>query len=97
MSKKLIKVAVCCLVGTISLTGNGILSYAALEVPMVGVTVNMEQAANTQVAKNATSVVKSEYDNVAIAQVNSYVNVRDAASEEGQILGKIYNNSAATI
>lgn len=39
----------------------------------------------------------SEYANIAIAQVSNYVNVRDIPSEEGEVLGKLYNNSAATV
>ncbi|MBE6015004.1 MAG: hydrolase Nlp/P60 [Lachnospiraceae bacterium] len=39
----------------------------------------------------------SEYANLAIAQVNDYVNIRSTASEEGEILGKLYNNSAANV
>ncbi len=40
---------------------------------------------------------KSEYADIAIAQVDNYVNVRDAASEEGNVVGKLYNNSASTV
>ncbi len=40
---------------------------------------------------------KSEYEDIAIAQVDNYVNVRDAATEEGEVVGKLYNNSAATV
>lgn len=47
--------------------------------------------------ENETPVVKSEYADIAIAQVDNYVNVRDAASEEGEVLGKLYDNSAATV
>lgn len=39
----------------------------------------------------------SLYADIAIAQVNSYVNVRSEPSEESEILGKLYNNSAATV
>lgn len=49
------------------------------------------------VSENAAPVVKSEYDDIAIAQVTNYVNLRSEPSEEGEILGKLYNNSAATI
>lgn len=49
------------------------------------------------VSENETPVVKSEYDDIAIAQVTNYVNLRSEPSEEGEILGKLYNNSAATI
>ena len=37
------------------------------------------------------------YENVAISRVSDYVNVRSEASTKGQIVGKIYNNCAATI
>ncbi len=47
--------------------------------------------------ENETPVVKSEYADIAIAQVDNYVNVRSAASEEGEVLGKLYDNSAATV
>lgn len=52
---------------------------------------------DASVSENETPVVKSEYDDVAIAQVTNYVNLRSEPSEEGEILGKLYNNSAATI
>lgn len=50
-----------------------------------------------QVVQNETPVVKSEYDDIAIAQVDNYVNVRSTPSEEGEVVGKLYNNSAATV
>lgn len=52
---------------------------------------------DASVSENQTPVVKSEYDDIAIAQVTNYVNLRSEPSEEGEILGKLYNNSAATI
>lgn len=39
----------------------------------------------------------SAYASVAIAQVDAYVNIRDQASTGGNVVGKIYNNCAATI
>lgn len=36
------------------------------------------------------------FRNLVIAQVNNYVNVRSLPSEEGEILGKLYNNSVGT-
>lgn len=36
------------------------------------------------------------FRNLVIAQVNDYVNVRSLPSEEGEILGKLYNNSVGT-
>lgn len=49
---------------------------------------------------NAAVVEQSaqlEYAGVAIAQVDNYVNIRSTPSEEGEIVGKLYNNSAATV
>ena len=45
--------------------------------------------------KNPSS--SSAYDNVAVSQVSNYVNVRSEASTKGSVVGKIYNNCAATI
>ena len=37
--------------------------------------------------------VKEDYSNLVIADVNDYVNVRSIPSEEGEIVGKLYDNS----
>ena len=39
----------------------------------------------------------SPYENIAISQVNNYVNIRSEANTTSEVVGKIYNNSAATI
>lgn len=52
---------------------------------------------NEQVSENQTPVVQSEYADIAIAQVNNYVNVRQEPTTESEVVGKLYNNSAATI
>lgn len=56
---------------------------------------NSQQASEKQ--ENETPVVKSEYADIAIAQVDNYVNVRSTPGEDGEVLGKLYNNSAATV
>jgi len=43
------------------------------------------------------SVTASKYSSVAISQVNNYVNVRSEANTSSEIVGKMYNNCAATI
>lgn len=43
------------------------------------------------------SVTASTYSKVAISRVNNYVNVRTEANTSSEIVGKIYNNCAATI
>ena len=50
-----------------------------------------------QVSENEVPVVASEYADIAIAQVNNYVNVRAEANTDSEVLGKLYNNSAATV
>lgn len=42
-------------------------------------------------------VVESEFADVAIAQVNNYVNVRLEPNTESEILGKLYDDCAATV
>lgn len=54
-------------------------------------------AVQPDILEQNAPVVASEYADIAIAQVRSYVNVRSLPSEEGEILGKLYNNSAATV
>ena len=58
---------------------------------------NSDTVEEAKTEKNEVPEVKSEYDSIAIAQVSNYVNLRSEPSEEGEILGKLYNNSAATI
>lgn len=46
--------------------------------------------------KSAEDTEEEFYRNLVIAQVRKYVNVRSLPSEEGEILGKLYNNSVGT-
>lgn len=50
-----------------------------------------------EVAENEVPVTASEYTDIAIAQVNNYVNVRAMPNTESEILGKLYHNSAASV
>lgn len=43
------------------------------------------------------AAVQSSYDNVAVSRVSNYVNVRKEANTDSQVVGKIYNNCAASI
>lgn len=49
------------------------------------------------VEENQTPEVTSEYADIAIAQVTDYVNIRSEANTDSEVLGKLYNNSAATV
>lgn len=67
----------------------------------VSLTLNSYYATNpesdVEVIGNLVPSVKSEYKDVVIAQVDNFVNIRDAATEDGEVLGKLYNESAAEI
>lgn len=39
----------------------------------------------------------ADYENIAVSQVSDYVNIREQATTNSKIVGKIYNNCAATI
>ncbi|SDI25663.1 Cell wall-associated hydrolase, NlpC family [Pseudobutyrivibrio sp. 49] len=57
-------------------------------------------AADTQLADNgadAVAAAENPYANIAIAQVDNYVYIRETASAESEYVGKLYNNSAATV
>lgn len=60
-------------------------------------------ADNTYIDTSSESNVKAPLDprfnNIAVAYINegSYVNIRDAASMDGNVIGKIYNNCGADI
>lgn len=50
-----------------------------------------------EAAEHEVPLVASEYADIAIAQVNNYVNVRALPSTESEVLGKLYDKSAATV
>lgn len=61
-------------------------------------TTEAEATAQTgSTVENQTPEVVSEYADIAIAQVTDYVNIRSEANTESEVLGKLYNNSAATV
>lgn len=68
--------------------GNSQEETASLEEP---------QATVTEKSAPAVSAKASPYENVAVSQVSGYVNVRKEANTKSQVVGKIYNNCAATI
>lgn len=49
------------------------------------------------VEKKKSSVDKMNYDKMAVAQVNDYVNIRKKPNENAEQLGKLYSNSVATV
>lgn len=92
--------------GVTSYTSN-IMTSSAL--PTAGVSLALSQCmkqseenavlatAQPAVEENEAPVVASEYADIAVAQVDNYVNVRSGASEDSDVVGKLYDNSAATV
>jgi len=55
-----------------------------------------EAAANVQEPSVQGHTEEDLFRNLVIAQVRAYVNVRSCPSEEGEVVGKLYNNSVGT-
>lgn len=75
-------------------------SLASATDGMAGRSVDGDATEETEVAtawEHEVPVVASEYADIAIAQVNNYVNVRALPNTESEVLGKLYDNSAATV
>ncbi len=74
-------------------------SFAGVSLTVNDILANATTLAQTsEVADNETSeVAEGEYANIAIAQVDNYVYIRSAASADSTYVGKLYNNSAATV
>ncbi len=56
-----------------------------------------DEAEQADVEQHETPEVKSEYADIGIASVLNYVNLRAEPNTESEVLGKLYNNSAATV
>ncbi len=56
-----------------------------------------EAAAAEAAAAEAAAEAASPYANVAISQVQNYVNIRVEPNTEAEVVGKLYNNAAGTI
>lgn len=50
-----------------------------------------------QVSENDAPEVESEYADIAIAQVDGYVRVRSEPNTDSEVVGKLYDKSAATV
>ena len=94
---------------TAALSNNNVTTQAEATTPthtaVAGVNLvmsaNISEEAASSVSESATEAVATnapaDYTGIAIAQVNDYVNVRSVASEDGDVVGKLYNNSAAQV
>lgn len=112
MRKRWLKTVMCCFVSTWIIGAGSLVVNAAdstANLPVAGVSfgfgtentiVEKEPDTSDTIEETKTSESdksQKELDDIGIAQVEDYVNIRDAANEDGEILGKLYNNSAAVI
>lgn len=70
---------------------------AATDAMQADAAASMQPESTVVSAQAAVQEPASEYANIAIAQVDNYVNIRKEPNTESEVLGKLYNNSAATI
>lgn len=86
-----------------TVASNSYSTLSGVSLTLANILSDASAAANniSDVASNDTTTVEqtqqSEYANVAIAQVDNYVNIRSTPSEDGDVVGKLYNKSAATV
>ncbi len=104
---KIHKLGAYLLVGTLAFAGKSVIAYAAegsvTEEPIAGINLSLDELftnssdADKEITEYFKENVPSEYANLAFAKVSNYVNIRSDANESSEILGKLYNNCAATI
>lgn len=98
MKRGVVKVTACCLAGSVIFASTGLTAFAAGEMPLAGIGAEIIASQEKKENSETKKVIATGYDSLVIAQVDEYVNIRDEASTEtGQIVGKLYNNSAAEI
>lgn len=69
---------------------------AATDASVQDTTVSENKIEETTVSENKLTEEEKEFSTLVIAKVNDYVNVRDSASEEGEVVGKLYDKSVGT-
>jgi cell wall-associated NlpC family hydrolase len=98
--KQTLKAFTFCAIGTVILASQGSIAKAE-ETPVTGINLVLHNYILND--ENATKDIieyldeLNQYKGIAFASVSDYVNIRSIPGEDGSILGKLYNNSAATI
>lgn len=98
---KVRRLAAFVIAGTLVIAGKAAVVQAS-EMPIAGIAVLLDDFYDN--AENGDELAVNDFleeidiqNNLAFAQVTNYVNIRSKASEEGEIVGKLYDNGAATI
>lgn len=91
MTKKVRRIAACCMMGLLVLAGGAKTAYAAGE-PVAGIVVLLNE---TDISDIIEPII--EYHDLAIVNVTNYVNIRSEASTAGKLVGKLYSNGTCTV
>ena len=96
------KFATICLAGALCFGFSGIRAEAsslslAAEEGIASVMTEAQAADPEADEKVLEDMTPSEFDGICIAKVNDYVNVRSEASEDSEVVGKLYDKSAGTV
>lgn len=89
--------------GTAAATGAAAGQTSGSAVPAGGAAATAVSSSTASVNTDGTAAAAqeaapaSEFSNIAVSQVSNYVNVRSAASEDSEVVGKLYNNCAAKV
>ncbi len=98
--RKTYKIFTFCAVGAIAFASQSTIARAE-ETPVAGMNLVLHNYFQNE-ENNMNNIIDylnelEQYKGISFARVTDYVNIRSLPSEEGEILGKLYNNSAATI
>lgn len=99
MNRNTRRIAMFTMVGMVTFASHSIITEAA-EMPIAGIDIVLNEFYQNKLSESETIsdyLEPSEYKDLAIAQVTNYVNIRSKAKEKSKIVGKLYNNAAATI
>lgn len=100
MTRKLRGLATFCMIGWLALFSGTSTAYAAGH-PVAGITVLLNNLViNPDITKAEIDDIINpiiKYGDLAIANVNNYVNIRSEANTNSRVVGKLYNDSVATI
>jgi uncharacterized protein YraI len=89
------------MIGSLALMGGTKTAYASAGQPIAGITVLLNDISiNPEIGAREISNILDpiiEYQDLAIANVANYVNIRSEANTNSKVLGKLYNKAAATV
>lgn len=97
-----VKIIACVMAGCLMVLSSNSAVYAKTDIKTTAgfSTISLYDVAKADDIKSTTSTKEEtkqeniqDFTNLVIAQVTNYVNVRSLPSEEGEIVGKLYNNS----